>query len=116
MRNLTRVTRVVSVVRVLLLVLLVAVLAACNGGGSSEAAVVPPEVQRCLGAEVNENRDHAFEGLSEANARARAAADGLTVRIVGRGDDCHPRHSDYVVRRVNIYLDDAGSVLWAGHF
>lgn len=93
---------------------LVVATAACGSDTSTETASLP--VERCLGAEIDENRDTVFEGLSEGDARSRAAADGLTVRVVGRGDECLPRHSDYRVRRINLYLDDAGSVVWAGHF
>ena len=94
-------------------------LSACSAGDDHEgqaAASPAPEVQRCLGSELQAPREESYEGLPLVKATARARKAGAQLRIVGRATTCLPRLSDAVGGRINVYLDAQDRVIYAGRF
>ena len=108
--------------RTLVAIVLVPLLAACGAAGASSGADSSPEkslpgaAQRCVGHIDNEKREPAYEGKSEAAAREAAQANGLSVRLVGRGDECFVLTQDLRPDRLNLYVDERGNVRWAARF
>lgn len=98
---------------------LILILTACGDGQVDDVQAgdePPPSVVKCLGADASAPRIGAFEGLRVADAHARADSEGLTLRIIGRGDECLPRLSDSVANRVNIWIGRNEKVLYAAQF
>lgn len=98
---------------------LLLILTACGDGQVDDVQAgdeLPPSVVKCLGADASAPRIGAFEGLRVADAHARADSEGLTLRIIGRGDECLPRLSDSVANRVNVWIGRDEKVLYAARF
>ena len=57
----------------------------------------------------------AYEGLTLAEAEARAQRDGQVVRVLGQDGECNDRTDDRRTDRVSLYLED-GEVVRARRF
>lgn len=72
-------------------------------------------VERCFGPNPVGDDANRFVGLSEAEFRKESEAKGLTVRILGREDECFPHTADGQPNRVNVLLVE-GRVVSARRF
>lgn len=68
----------------------------------------------CFGGSDGPTVD-AYEGLTLAEAEARARQDGQVVRVLGADGECEDRTDDRDTGRVSLYLED-GEVVRARRF
>ncbi|MEH3075075.1 MAG: hypothetical protein PGN11_00110 [Quadrisphaera sp.] len=99
---------------VVVLLAVVVVTAACGAadpaGGPSPRGTSGP----CGSTGAPDETTDVLLGMTETEATARVEAGGLSVRVVGRGSECFPVTMDFRADRVNLDLDDAGTVRGAG--
>ncbi|MGQ7296582.1 hypothetical protein [Quadrisphaera sp. KR29] len=102
------------VVLVVVLLAAVSVTAAC--GAADPVGADPPAATSspCGSSGAADDLTRSLLDLPEAEATARAEAEGLPVRVVGRGADCFAVTMDFRPERVNLDLDEAGVVRAAG--
>lgn len=108
-------SRAALAVVVLTLLVATAACGAADPAGSPPPQTSGPPAGPCDGSVgQGDETTSALVGLSEAEATERAGASGLQVRIAGRGAECYALTADHQQHRVNLTLDDDGTVLAAG--
>lgn len=80
--------------------------------GKPTANSVPssdPGGVRCVGVGWIQE-ESGYIGLTLEEARAKASAEGVLLRVLGADGDCPPRLADSRSNRVNLYLEDKAVV------
>ncbi|TNM60189.1 hypothetical protein FHN55_18815 [Streptomyces sp. NP160] len=103
-----------AVVVLTLLVVTAACGAADPAGGPPSETSSPPGGPCDTAVGQGDETTRALVGLSEAEATQRAGDSGLQVRVAGRGTECYALTADHRPDRVNLTLDEDGTVLAAG--